>query len=256
MPEPNNAEMPSAAAPRVSADGVGHHGIDAIDPADPTDPVKGIPDATVARLPVYLQALGTFAANDTETVSSDDLAEVSGVNSAKLRKDLSYLGPNGTRGVGYDVDRLVRQISQTLGLTLDWRVVIVGVGHLGRALAGYPGFGSRGFSVVGMFDVDKSVVGEDIGGLRVRDIAELETGITQTQAKMAVLAVPASAAQDICNRMVEAGIHGILNFAPCVLQVPDHVQLRRVDLATELQILAFHAGRQVASDLLAGKVSS
>src|SRR5699024_10531387 len=125
--------MPSAAAPRVSADGVGNDDIDA---SDASDPAPGIPDATVARLPVYLQALGTFAANDTGTVSSDDLAEVSGVNSAKLRKDLSYLGSNGTRGVGYGVDRLVRQISETLGLTLEWRVVIVGVGHLGRALAG------------------------------------------------------------------------------------------------------------------------
>lgn len=220
------------------------------------DEIRGIPDATVARLPVYLQALGTFAATDTETVSSEDLAELAGVGAAKLRKDLSYLGSYGTRGVGYSVARLVTQISETLGLTLDWRVVIVGMGHLGRALAGYSGFVTRGFSVVGMFDVDESVVGRRVGGQTVRDAAELEAGIGETSAQLALLAVPADAAQGLADRLVASGIHGILNFAPCVLQIPAHVQLRRVDLATELQILAFHAGRREAADLLAGKVSS
>jgi len=183
-----------------------------------------------------------------ERVSSEELAEAAGVNSPKLRKDLSYLGSYGTRGVGYDVPYLSGQISAALGLTLDWRVAIVGAGHLGRALAGYSGFGSRGFEVVALFDADPLAVGREVGWLRISPVQSLEAVLEKTRANMAVLAVPAEAAQDMCTRLVDAGITSILSFAPVVLQAPPEVQIRKVDMATELQILAYHAQRaQVAA---------
>jgi len=184
-----------------------------------------------------------------ERVSSEELAEAAGVNSPKLRKDLSYLGSYGTRGVGYDVPYLSGQISAALGLTLDWRVAIVGAGHLGRALAGYPGFGSRGFEVVALFDADPMAVGQEVGWLHISPVQSLEAVLEKTRANMAVLAVPADAAQQMCTRLVEAGITSILSFAPVVLQAPPEVQIRKVDMATELQILAYHAQRAQVSAL-------
>ncbi|WGW14108.1 redox-sensing transcriptional repressor Rex [Saxibacter everestensis] len=217
------------------------------------DAERGIPDATVARLPVYLRALSTLAEDGVITVSSEDLAEVAGVNSSKLRKDLSYLGSYGTRGVGYEVKVLVEQISENLGLSQDWNVAIFGAGNLGTALAQYSGFASRGFTVVAMFDADEAIVGTTVSGVLVRSIDDLETVIDQTGAHLAVLAVPGPVAQEICDRAVAAGIRGILNFAPSVLQVPDWVQLRKVDLSIELQILAFHAQRAAADELVMAK---
>lgn len=218
--------------------------LDAVDSltADSAAP-REIPDATVARLPIYLRALSTLTESGQETVSSSDLAKVAGVNSAKLRKDLSYLGSYGTRGVGYEVGYLFRQISTAIGLSQDWRVVIIGMGNLGKALSAYAGFATRGFRVVGLFDADPMVIGEEFNQLIVQDISKLERVIEQTGASIAVLTVPSHAAQGICDRVVTSGIGSILNFAPCVLNVPDSVQLRKVDLATELQILAFHANR-------------
>lgn len=209
---------------------------------------RHIPPASLARLTVYLRVLGTMLTEGVERVSSEELAEAAGVNSPKLRKDLSYLGSYGTRGVGYDVPYLSGQISAALGLTLDWRVAIVGAGHLGRALAGYPGFGSRGFEVVALFDADPMTVGQEIGWLRISPVNSLERVLETTRANMAVLAVPAEAAQEMCDRLVQAGITSILSFAPVVLQSPPEVQIRKVDMATELQILAYHAQRaQVAA---------
>ncbi|MFZ5869052.1 MAG: redox-sensing transcriptional repressor Rex [Actinomycetota bacterium] len=208
----------------------------------------GVPDATVARLPVYLRALTTLAERGVTTVSSQALAEAAGVGPAKLRKDLSHLGSYGTRGVGYEVDYLVFQISRELGLTQDWRVVIVGVGNLGHALANYGGFVSRGFTVAALLDADPDVVGEQVAGLKVQPVSELERVVAATGARIGVLATPAAVTQDLCDRMVKAGITSILNFAPVVLQVPDGVELRKVDLSTELQILAFHEQRKAASE--------
>jgi len=184
-----------------------------------------------------------------ERVSSEELAGAAGVNSPKLRKDLSYLGSYGTRGVGYDVPYLSGQISAALGLTLDWRVAIVGAGHLGRALAGYPGFGSRGFEVVALFDADQMIIGQEVGWLRISPVDALESVLEKTKANMAVLAVPAEVAQGLCDRLVAAGITSILSFAPVVLQAPADVQIRKVDMATELQILAYHAQRAQVSAL-------
>ena len=214
-------------------------------------PRREIPDATVARLPVYLRALAGLAESGAETISSDALALAAGVNSAKVRKDLSHLGSYGTRGVGYEVEYLVNQISRELGLTQDWRVVIVGVGNLGHALANYGGFASRGFRVAALLDADPRRVGERIGGLVVGAVEELERVVRDCEVQIGVVATPAESAQLVCDRLVAAGVTSVLNFAPCVLDVPEGVMVRKVDLSTELQILAFHEQRHLATRLAA-----
>jgi redox-sensing transcriptional repressor len=210
----------------------------------------GIPDATVARLPVYLRALGLLADDGVSTVSSEELAAAAGVNSAKLRKDLSYLGSYGTRGVGYDVEYLVYQVSRELGLTHDWPVVIVGLGHLGTALANYGGFVSRGFAIRALVDADPAIVGSRIAGVTVTPLADLETVVRDRGIAIGVVATPAPAAQDVCDRLVAAGVSSILNFAPTVLAAPDDVEVRKVDLSIELQILAFHEQRKAGSPIV------
>ena len=206
----------------------------------------GIPEATVARLPVYLRVLGALADVGTATVSSDALAAAAGVGPAKLRKDLSHLGSYGTRGVGYDVEYLVYQISRALGLTQHYRVVIIGIGNLGHALANYAGFASRGFQVAALVDADSARVGEAINGIEVSHIDELETLIKEHEVSIGVIATPAASAQDVCDRLVACGITSVLNFAPTVLAVPDSVDVRKVDLSIELQILAFHEQRKAS----------
>jgi len=207
---------------------------------------SGIPDATVARLPVYLRALYTLAERGVSTVASDELAAAAGVNSAKLRKDLSHLGSYGIRGVGYDVEYLVYQVSRALGLNQNWPVVIVGAGNLGRALANYGGFVSRGFRIAALLDTDQALVGRELGSVVVRHVSELEEVVANSGIAIGVIAVPAGAAQAVCDRLVAAGVTSILNFAPLVLTVPEGVDVRKVDLSIELQILAFHAQRRSA----------
>jgi redox-sensing transcriptional repressor len=218
------------------------------EPASTAEPPghSGIPDATVARLPVYLRALYSFAEHGVSTVASDELARAAGVNSAKLRKDLSHLGSYGIRGVGYDVDYLVYQVSKALGLTQRWPVVIVGAGNLGRALANYGGFLTRGFRIEAVFDSDRELVGHRLGSEVVRHVDELEAVVAENRIAIGVIAVPAAAAQAMCDRLVAAGVTSVLNFAPLVLNVPDGVDVRKVDLSIELQILAFHAQRRNA----------
>jgi redox-sensing transcriptional repressor len=208
-----------------------------------------VPEATVARLATYLRVLGTLADRSVVTVSSEELAAFAGVNSAKLRKDLSYLGSYGVRGVGYDVTTLTEQISRTLGLTVHRYVALIGVGNLGQALAGYAGFATRGFRIAALVDADPARIGSQIRGLTVSDIADLDAIVAQHGITIAVLAVPATVAQDVCDRLVAVGVTSILNFAPVVLSVPAHVHLRKVDLAAELQILSFHETRKAAAAL-------
>lgn len=205
---------------------------------------KGIPDATIARLPVYLRTLTTMAEEGVATISSGELADAAGVNSAQLRKDLSYLGTYGTRGVGYDVEYLRFQIGREIGSAQEWPVVIVGLGNLGTALANYSGFGSRGFKIAALLDPKPSLIGRTVVGVPISDLAELETIIARTGARIAVIATPAAGAQEVCDRLVVAGIRSILNFAPTALTVPAEVNLRKVDLGQELQILAYHEQQQ------------
>ncbi|HEX2357471.1 MAG TPA: redox-sensing transcriptional repressor Rex [Micromonosporaceae bacterium] len=213
-------------------------------PAVPDFP--DLPEATVARLPEYLRALHHLAESGHDTVSSEGLASAAGVNSAKLRKDLSHLGSYGTRGVGYDVGLLIDQIEFVLGLTQRRTVALVGVGNLGHALAGYAGFASRGFRISALFDADPARVGEKIAGLVVRHIDDLADVVLEESIAIAVIATPAEAAQSVADQLVAAGVTSILNFAPCVLSVPEGVDVRKVDLAIELQILSFHEHRKAA----------
>ena len=201
----------------------------------------------MARLPVYLRILTEQADDGVESLSSEGLAELAGVNAAKVRKDLSYLGSYGTRGVGYEVAYLVYQIRRELGLTHDWPVVIVGAGNLGQALAGYGGFGERGFPVAGIVDVDASKVGTVLGGVRVRHIDELNQLVQAKRVRIGVVATPAAAAQDAAERLVAAGVTSILNFAPVVLAVPRAIEVRKVDLAVELQILSYYEQRRAGA---------
>ena len=217
------------------------------DQAEVNGQADGIPEATVARLPIYLRALYGLAERGISTVASEELAAAAGVNSAKLRKDLSHLGSYGIRGVGYDVDYLVYQVSRTLGLTQDWPMVIVGAGNLGRALANYGGFVSRGFTISAMLDSDPAIVGNKIARLTVRHVDELEALVARHKVAIGVIATPAGSAQAVCDRLVSAGVTSILNFAPLVLSVPEGVDVRKVDLSIELQILAFHAQRRSAA---------
>jgi redox-sensing transcriptional repressor len=201
---------------------------------------RAVPAATIARLPLYLRALVALEDSGVATVSSEQLAAESAVTSAKLRKDLSYLGSYGRRGVGYDVAELRTHIENEMGLTRDLPVVIVGVGNLGHALAGYGGLSGRGFRVVGLVDTDPVLLGEEIGGVVVRPLDDLEVVVGGRVGCIGILAVPGSAAQDVTDRLVSAGVRSILTFAPVALTVPDGVQVRKVDLSVELQILAYH----------------
>jgi redox-sensing transcriptional repressor len=204
----------------------------------------GVPDATVARLPLYLRSLHALAEQGRGTVSSEELARMVGGGSAKVRKDLSHLGTYGTRGVGYDVEHLVQCISRELGLARSWPVVLVGVGNLGHALAGYGGFASRGFEIAALLDADPARVGEVVGGVAVRPVDDLDAVVADHGGVIGVIATPADAAQGVCDRLVAAGVTSVLNFAPTVLRVPEGVDVRKVDLAVELQILSFHEHRK------------
>ncbi len=206
----------------------------------------------MARLAVYLRILSDLRGRDPDggaaiapvTISSESLALAAGVNSAKLRKDLSFLGSYGIRGVGYDVTTLTEQISRTLGAHHAHRVALVGMGNLGQALAGYAGFGGRGFVISALFDVDPTRVGREVGGVRIEHIRDAAQVCRAGGVSIGVIATPAAAAQEVAEVLVGAGVRAILNFAPSVLTVPADVELRHVDLALELQVLAFHEGRR------------
>lgn len=202
-----------------------------------------VPAASVARLPLYLRCLEELRADGVSTVSSSRLAELAGVNAAKLRKDLSHLGSYGTRGVGYEVPNLMNQIQHQLGLDQQSPVIVVGLGNLGQALAKHGGFGDRGFPIVGLFDVGPDVVGIEVGDLTVSHLDDLEPIVAEHGARTAIIATPAEAAQSVTDRVVKAGITSVLNFAPTVVQVGPGVALRQVDLALELQILNYYQPR-------------
>lgn len=185
--------------------------------------------------------LTTLGRGGTTTVSSSELAEASGVTSAQLRKDLSFLGAHGVRGVGYDVARLTDDIGRRLGLTRTWPVVIVGMGRLGQAVADHRGLAERGLHVAAVLDQDPELIGRTVGGLVIVHVDELTTVTAGLGPFIGVVATPAGVAQEVCDRLVQAGARSILTFAPGLLTVSPPVRVRKVDVATELQILAFHA---------------
>jgi redox-sensing transcriptional repressor len=237
---PTDAGLPAAGI-GLPAAGVG----------SPSRNPRRIPEATVARLPVYLRSLLEVADAHIITISSERLAEMAGVNAAKVRKDLSYLGSYGTRGVGYDVQFLLVQINRVLGLTQDLPVVIVGIGNLGHALANYRGFSARGFRIVALVDADRSKVGEIVADLPVRHLDELPAIAAEQTVAIGIVATPAGSAQEVADLLVAAGVTSILNFAPAVISVPRGVSLRKVDLSIELQILSFYQQLRVVAPRVA-----
>lgn len=209
-----------------------------------------IPEQTVSRLPVYRRCLMQAGAIGMEVINSLQLAQMAGTNAAQVRKDLSYLGELGTRGIGYDVPELHAHLSEVLGVGERRRVAVVGFGRLGAALLGYRGFAERGFDVVGVFDADPGRIGTVVDargpvrkGLTVRGVKRLEHDVANLGVEIAILAVPAPAAQATADRLVKGGVSAILNFAPVVLSVPPQVVVRWVDMSSELQVLSYHLNR-------------
>ena len=204
-----------------------------------------LPRATVVRLPRYLRLLDDIS-QSRETVSSEQLAEAAGANAANVRRDLSYLDFHGVRGVGYSVAELRDRIRRELGIAFRRNVAIVGAGNLGRALANYGGLSRRGFDVVAVYDKDDAAIGSAIGRLSVRNVQKLTDDCSNGNFDMAILAVPAVAAQQVTDQLVKAGIETILNFAPVRVGVPDTVTVRQVDLSMELQVLSYYGRRTPA----------
>lgn len=209
--------------------------------------VGSVSDATVARLPLFLQYLVELAEQGDASVSSERLAELSGVNPATVRRDLAGIGISGTRGVGYDVKYLVHEISVVLGLNQEWPVVIVGVGNLGRALANYDGLTSRGFPVRALVDVDDALIGTELAGVVIEHVRDLPDIVEREAIAVGVLATPSASAQQAADVLVESGVTSLLNFTPEAINVEADVQVRGVDLATELQILSFYQQRSTAA---------
>ena len=201
--------------------------------------MKHIAESTVRRLSRYLRFLEDFEAQGHQTISSGELAAQGATTSAQVRKDLSFFGSFGKRGLGYSVSELSGRIREILGLGRQWNVVIVGAGKIGAALATYRGFHERGFRVVAAYDVDPNRIGRSLNGVTVRDQKDFEADMPLLKPDIALLAVPDSAAQALVDRIVKSGVRAILNFAPAPLQVPDHVTLRSVNMALELEILSY-----------------
>lgn len=205
---------------------------------------KDVPAVTVPRLALYLRKLRELRAKGVERVSSKDLAVLIELNAAQIRKDFSYFGEFGTRGVGYGVQRLIDEISHCLGLDRSWNVVIVGAGLLGTALARYRGFSEQGFRLVGMFDSSETVIGASYGDGRVRSVAELDEFCRDEQVDIALVTVPAAQAETTIQRLASAGVRAILNFAPVKVHTDGDVLVRQVDLSSELMSLSFYLDRE------------
>ena len=201
--------------------------------------MKRIAESTVRRLSLYLRFLEDFEQRGLETISSDELARRGGTTSAQVRKDLSFFGSFGKRGLGYSVPELSRQIREIMGLGRDWRVVIVGAGKIGAALAQYRGFSQRGFQIVAVYDSSSEKIGRPWDGHTIRDIRELDRDASRDRIDIAVLTVPAEAAQATLDRIVKSGIKAVLNFAPVQLQAPADVAVKTVNMAMELESLSF-----------------
>jgi redox-sensing transcriptional repressor len=203
------------------------------------DVVKRIADSTVRRLSAYLRFLEDFEGRGLKTISSDELARRGGTTSAQVRKDLSFFGSFGKRGLGYSVPELAGRLREILGLGRKWKIIIVGAGKIGAALVQYRGFKQRGFVILAAYDSDSSKIGRTMEGIPVRDISHLERDINKEAPDIAVLAVPGDHAQSMVNRLVDADIKAILNFAPAQLQVPSDVTVRNVNMAMELEGLSY-----------------
>jgi redox-sensing transcriptional repressor len=210
-----------------------------------------IPERTVTRLSIYLRCLEELEGDGVVSVSSGQLADRFGLNSAQVRKDLAYFGQFGVRGLGYYVGALRHHLERILGLKREWEVALVGLGNLGSALIAYKGFQEKGFRITAVFDRDPAKVGQRVEGVQVMDASKIVPAIRKRKIKIGILAVPAVSAQAVVNLLVEAGVTAILNFVPAQLTVPDSVKLQNVDLSVLLKTLSYHvvrAEQPVASD--------
>lgn len=210
--------------------------------------MKRIAESTVRRLSMYLRYLENLDTMGQQTASSDELAQLCGTTPAQVRKDLSFFGSFGKRGLGYPVHELTAHLREILGLEREWKVVIVGAGKIGAALANYRGFRQRGFRVVGVYDNDPEKIGQPWGEVTVQDIAELPDDVAREETPIAVLAIPSDHAQRVVDRIVAAGIRAILNFAPAQITVPPHVSLKSVNMAMELEGLSFALTNAVTAE--------
>jgi redox-sensing transcriptional repressor len=201
--------------------------------------VKRIADSTVRRLSIYLRFLEEFEEGGLATVSSEELARRGGTTSAQVRKDLSFFGSFGKRGLGYSVPELATSLREILGLGKEWRVIIIGAGKIGAALAQYRGFRQRGFQIVAAYDTNPEKFGRTLEGIEVRDMARLEADVVRERPDIAVLAVPSEGAQTVLDRVVKAGLKAVLNFAPAQLHAPTDVTVKTVNMAMELEGLSF-----------------
>jgi len=199
-----------------------------------------VPAESIKRLSLYLRNLRYLAKDGIETISSDKLAQDIYVSAAQVRKDLSYFGDFGTRGVGYNVKSLISEIKSILGLYREWKIALIGVGRLGSALLSYPGFKEFGFRISIAFDSDPKKIDKIYQGIKIKNFSEIERIIKKENIKIAIITVPASAAQDIADRLVRAGIKAILNFSPRYLNIPENIKVKTVDIAVELESLAYY----------------
>ncbi len=211
-------------------------------------PVK-IPEKTVTRLSIYLRCLEELEVDGVDSVSSKQLAQRFGLNSAQVRKDLAYFGQFGVRGLGYYIAELKHNLERILGLKQDWEVALVGAGNLGSALIAYKGFQARGFRISMAFDTDPAKVGLQIDGVVVMDVAKMVPALRKKKVKIAVLAVPAGVAQSVADLLVDAGVTAILNFAPTQLAVPEGIKIQNVDLSVLLKTLSYHTVRTTRTSI-------
>jgi redox-sensing transcriptional repressor len=205
---------------------------------DPTRP-ELIPNPAVRRLSLYLRQLEAFRRKDRRTISSKQLGESLRLTDAQVRKDLAYFGQFGHPGIGYRVDDLIARVKHILGTDKTWDVILVGAGNLGRALAAYKGFDIKGFRIAAVFDNDPTKIGKRFGAFAIQTIDEMKPTVQRLGVRLAILAVPSEVAQDVADRVIEAGVRGILNFAPVSLNVPQDVAMNAVDLAVQLEQLSF-----------------
>lgn len=202
------------------------------------------PDVVIRRLPLYARSLRYLLDEGIQSVSSQELGERINVTAAQIRKDLSYFGEFGKQGIGYDVEKLLTHIERILGLTHRWPVILVGVGHLGQAIARYEGFRTQGLEIVGLFDTDPQKVGQHVGDLEIQAFAQAVDFIQHQQVRLAIISVPAATAQSVADLLVEAGVRAILCYAPIILQVPDHVWVRYIDPVAVLHSMTYYLARE------------
>ena len=199
-----------------------------------------VPDIVVGRLPIYLRALNHLLETGQEFTSSQELGQILGIGSAQIRKDLSHFGEFGKQGTGYEISYLAEQISKILNVDRDWSAALVGFGDLGQAIAHYGGFASKGFHIDVIFDTDPEKIGQQVGDAKVQNIDELKDTVSKQQIRMAIIATPASAAQEVANQLIEGGVRAILNYAPITLNVPDHVRVQYIDPVVHLQKMTYY----------------